>query len=166
MGLVIVVVDASLGGFDAVPDVLGWLLALAGLRDLRGVLDGPPMVTALAVVSALVSVVLLLPSVGHGLDTSTGWFLSLPQLAFSLLLCQAMARQAHRRGARSGLRRRFWVLGWVFAAVALAPTVIYGAGVDRLLVPVALSTVGANVYLVYLLFRHAGLARPEPEPAP
>ena len=36
MGLVIVVVDAYFGEFDAVPDVLGWILVLLGLRDLRG----------------------------------------------------------------------------------------------------------------------------------
>lgn len=60
MGLVLTLVDPILGGFDAVPDVLGWVLVLLGLRGLRdritvGTLAG------LAVVSALVSLATVRP---------------------------------------------------------------------------------------------------------
>jgi hypothetical protein len=36
MGLVIVLVDAPFGGYDGVPDPLGWALVLAGLLGPNG----------------------------------------------------------------------------------------------------------------------------------
>ena len=41
MGLVLVVVDAWFAGFDAVPDLLGWVLVLLGLHGLRTALPSP-----------------------------------------------------------------------------------------------------------------------------
>jgi hypothetical protein len=40
MGLVIVLVDAFFGGYDAVPDPVGWAMVLAGVLPLRARLDG------------------------------------------------------------------------------------------------------------------------------
>ncbi len=51
--------------------------------------------------------------------------------------------------------RWFRFLRWVFAVLVVAPALIYGGGLDVLLVPVAVTTVGANVILVYQLFRIA-----------
>jgi len=45
------------------------------------------------------------------------------------------------------------VLRWFFAVAAFGPVLLYGGGLDVTLVPLALLSVAANVYLVYLLFR-------------
>lgn len=149
MGLVLTLVDPVLGGFDAVPDVLGWVLVLLGLRDLRDRIAVGTLV-GLALVSALVSLATLRPELVADLPESTGWLLSLPQIVFSLLLCLALARAGAPRA------RAFRRLAWAFGVVAAGPVVLYGGGVDALLVPLALLVVAANVYLVYLLFRSAG----------
>lgn len=150
MGLVIVVVDASLRGFDAVPDVLGWVLVVVGLVDLRAVLPGSGLLVALAAVSAGVSAALLWPGLAGAFPESTGWLLSLPQLAFSIMLCASVASLA---ADEADIVRRFSWLRWVFVALVFAPILLYGGGVDALLIPIAVVTVAANVYLIYLLFR-------------
>ncbi len=151
MGLVIVVLDAQLGGFDAVPDVLGWVLVLLGVRDLRRALAGFSTLVTLAGVSTAVSVALLWPGLADSFPESTGWLLSLPQLAFCIALCGSAAALAVTPDG--GVARRFVLLRWVFVALVLAPALLYGGGVDVLLVPVAVVTVAANVYLIYLLFK-------------
>lgn len=150
MGLVIVVLDADIGGFDAVPDVLGWVLVVLGLFDLRAVLSGFGTLATLAGISAAVSVALLWPGVADSVAESTGWLLSLPQLAFCIVLCGAVAAVAASDG---DVAKRFSWLRWVFVALVFAPAVLYGGGVDALLIPIVVVTVAANVYLIYLLFR-------------
>lgn len=172
MGLVITLIDSDIRGFDGVPDVLGWALVILGVRGLRGRV---PLSTLLplAVVAAVVSLALVHRSLTDGLPESTGWLLSLPQLAFCLVLCAAMARYvgvgpgAHR----PDLERRYTLLRWAFVVVAAGPLPLYGAGVDVLLVPLAVLTVATNVYLVYLLFQSSRVgppphARTAPEPTP
>ena len=157
MGLVIVLVDADLAGFDAVPDLLGWALVLAGVRRLGG---SPARSTllGLAATSGLVSLALVRTDTVAALPESGGWLLSLPQVVFSFVLCGALPAllpPADRRLGHSLARLR-----WVFVLVGVGPVLLYGGGVDALLVPLALVTVGANLALVYLLFRAAGaLAR-------
>jgi hypothetical protein len=150
MGLVIVVLDAYLAGFDAVPDVLGWVLVLVGLRDLRVTLTGFGTLLSLAGVAAVISAVLLWPGLVGSVPESTGWLLSLPQLAFCIVLCGSLATLA---AADQDAARRFAVLRWAFVVLVFAPAVLYGGGVDPLRVPIAVVTVAANVYLVYLLFK-------------
>jgi hypothetical protein len=147
MGLVITIVDAPIAGYDAVPDVLGWVLVVMGLLELRPRMPVGSLLP-LAVVGALVSLATLRPSLLDGLHESTGWLLSLPQIAFSIVLCGASATLAQPL-----LARRFRVLRWAFAIAAAGPVLLYGAGVHALLVPLAVLSVAANVYLVYLLFR-------------
>ncbi len=147
MGLVIVLVDPILGGYDALPDVLGWALVLFGLAGLRGRITTSALVP-LAVLAGLVSVPGIRPSVFEGLPESAGWALSLPQIAFSYVLCNVLAEHA-----APPLDSRFRVLRWVFVVVGLGPVLVYGGGIDVLLAPLALLAVGAGLYLVYLLFR-------------
>ncbi len=45
------------------------------------------------------------------------------------------------------------MLRWAFAVAAVGPVFLYGGGLDVTLVPLALLSVAANVYLVWLLFR-------------
>lgn len=147
MGLVITLVDAIIAGYDAVPDIVGWALVVAGLMALR---DRFPTATLvlLAVVAGVVSLAGLRPAWLEDLPESTGWLLSLPQLVFSLLLAGAVAGLVG-----PDLARRLRGLRWAFAVAAAGPVLLYGAGVDVLLIPLAVLTVAANVYLVYLLFR-------------
>lgn len=151
MGLVLVVVDAWFAGFDAVPDLLGWVLVLLGLHGLRTALPSPVTLTALAALAGVVSLALLSPSLLADTPESTLWLVSLPQTLFCLVLAGAMA--ALLGPPRPDLARRFGVLRWVFVLVAVLPVLMYGGGVDGLLVPTAVVAVAASVYLVYLLFR-------------
>lgn len=153
MGLVIVVVDSYLAGFDAVPDVLGWALALTGLWAMRSRVPGFEGIATSAVLSGLVSLALLRPDWTADLPESTGWLLSLPQLVFTILLCGALATLAREQAA--DVAQRFRILRGLFVVLVIAPALVYGGGVDALIVPLAVVTVLANVYLIYLLFRVA-----------
>jgi hypothetical protein len=106
----------------------------------------------------LVSVATYPPQVSSLLDESGGWALSLPQLAFSFMLCSALVPVG------GSLARRFALLRWVFVAVAAGPVLVFGGGVEALRSPIALLVVGANVYLVYLLFRASGQVTAEVKP--
>lgn len=147
MGLVIVLVDPVIGGYDALPDVLGWLLALFGVLALRGRLSTSALLP-LALLAGLVAVPGIRPDLFAGLPESAGWALSLPQIGFSYVLCHELVRHTG-----PPLEGRFRVLRWVFVVVGVGPVLVYGGGLDALLVPLALLAVGAGLYLVYLLFR-------------
>lgn len=155
MGLVVVFLQASFGGYDALPDPLGWGLVLAGLWPLRHQLANGPTAVAFAVGSGVVSLPLVLPTVENQLTPAGQWALSLPQTAFCVVLCSALATAdtGADSGAAEALRGRFAALRWVFVAVGAAPVLVYGGRVDALAGPVAVLAVLANVYLVYLLFR-------------
>jgi hypothetical protein len=163
MGLVLTVVDPVIAGFDAVPDLLGWVLVVMGLREIRHKAPVASMLVV-AALAGLVSVVLVKPGLVAGLPESSGWWLSLPQIAFSFLLCGAVSSvlPVHDR-----LARRFRVLRWVFAVAGAGPVLLYGGGVDVLLVPLAVLTVLANVSLIYLVFRAVpAVDRPDGPPRP
>ena len=148
MGFVIVLVDAFfLGGWDAVPDPVGWGLVLAGLLALRGRVAGTDTLLGTAVVCGIVSVVTYPPAVGAHLDPSMGWLLSLPQLAFVVLACSALAPYAEE------LASRLRTLRWVFVALAVAPVLVFGGHLQTLATPTAVVAVLADIYFVYLLFR-------------
>ena len=73
MGLVIVVVSARFGGYDALPDPVGWALVVAGLLPLRHGLPLGGWTLALAVVAGLVAVPLWLPAVADRVSPSGQW---------------------------------------------------------------------------------------------
>lgn len=147
MGLVLTLVDAGAQSYDLVPDVLGWVLVVLGLLALRDRISTVALMP-LAVLSGIVSLADFAPGLLEDLPESSGWLLSLPQLAFSLLLCGEVARLVS-----PSLARRFRGLRWVFGVVAVGPVLLYGGGVAALLVPLAVVAVAAGIYLVYLLFR-------------
>jgi hypothetical protein len=147
MGLVITLVDAIIAGYDAVPDVLGWVLVVVGLLGLRGRMTVSTLIP-LAVLAGLVSLATIRPGLLADLPESTGWLLSLPQLAFSFVLCGEVAGLLE-----PPLATRFRGLRWVLVVVAAGPVLLYGGGLDALEVPLAVLAVAAGVYLVYLLFR-------------
>lgn len=161
MGLVITLVDSIIGGYDAVPDVVGWALVVWGLQGLRDRMSVSTLLP-LAVVAGLVSLAAIRPALLEDLPESTGWLLSLPQIAFSFVLCTELEALAS-----PALARRFGVLRWAFLVVGAGPVLVYGGGVDVLLVPLAVLAVATGVYLVYLLFRasteiHGARVRPRP----
>ncbi|HSJ19347.1 MAG TPA: hypothetical protein VK964_02125 [Nocardioidaceae bacterium] len=160
MGLVITLVDAIIAGYDAVPDVLGWVLVVMGLIELRDRMTVSTLLP-LAVIAGIVSLASIRPSLLEDLPESTGWLLSLAQIAFSFVLCAEVAPLVSEP-----LARRFRVLRWVFLVVGAGPVLLYGGGVDILLVPLAVLSVATGVYLVYLLFRastgvHGPRVRPQ-----
>jgi len=147
MGLVITLVDAIIAGYDAVPDVIGWAMVVLGLRELRDRMTVTTLVP-LSVVAGTLTNNGFRPDLIEDLPESTGWLLSLPQIAVSFLLCTEVARLVGE-----SLSRRLLVLRWLFAVAAVGPVLLYGGGLDVTLVPLALLSVAANVSLVYLLFR-------------
>ena len=151
MGLVIVVLQPKIGGFDALPDVLGWVLVMLGLLDLRMRLSSFATLRVLAALAGVVSAAIFWPPVIDAAPESTGWLLSLPQIAFCIILCGSLSELGKSDDAATS--RRFSLLRWVFVALAAAPVLLYGGGVDALRIPLAVVAVAANVFLIYLLFK-------------
>ena len=169
MGLVVVLVPANFphdphpawAFYDALPDPIGWLLVLSGVRALRRHLD-LDVATWLAWVALAVSVPLWFPQVNHllvpeyndSIEVSFQWFLSLPQTVFSLALARTIGRQAELQRPRDRLvAGRYGVLTWAFAALIVLPVVAYGGGVETLENPALIGIGLVNVVFVYYLFR-------------
>lgn len=147
MGFVIVVVEAPFGGYDGVPDPLGWALVIWGVLGLRPHLPSGVSLLVPAAMALVVSVVTYPPQVSERIISSVGWALSLPQLWFSFGLCVALAP------VTGDLGRRFRALRWMFVVLAILPVVTFGGDVDALRGPLAVLVTATYVYLVYLLFR-------------
>lgn len=175
MGLVIILVPAYFPAhphpaweyYDALPDPIGWVLVLLGLRALRRTPgeDDPGAGTWtgwLAWLALLVSVPLWFPQLNHllvpehnpDLGASLQWFLFLPQTVFSLALARAIGRAGEERSPRDTyVAGRFGVLTWAFAALVVLPVVAYGGGVESLVQPTLIGIGLVNVAFVYYLFR-------------
>ncbi|HSV39767.1 MAG TPA: hypothetical protein VLI04_13500 [Nocardioidaceae bacterium] len=114
MGLVIIVIEARFGeGWDGLPNPLGWLLVLAGVRAAHGHVPNTGSLGGLAGLALLISAVTYPPGVVDDLDPAAAWLLELPQLAFMVVLCFSLASVLGRSG------RWFKPLGWVLLAVGL-----------------------------------------------
>jgi hypothetical protein len=170
MGLVIVLLTAPVHGYDLLPDPLGWLLVLTGLRGLgvpqRGTLLG------LGWLAFVVSCVLWVPSVPTRLDDidqSLTWAANLPQLVTTIVLAHALAQQALLAGDR---RARGWLLTSrsVLILVTVLPVVVFGGGLDGLVGATYVAASLALLLLIWLLFAYGSRpwATPEPtsEPVP
>ena len=167
MGLLIVFIPATfeIGGqpWDALPDPLGWLLVVAGLRALGKTLD-VDLITWLAVVALIVSVPLWVPQfvdvLPHtagddaGVEPSVQWALFVPQALFSLLLAKTISGTATLRTPRDVfVAGRFGVLIWAFAACIALPPIAYGARIEPLVDPTLYLIALVNLVFVYYLFR-------------
>ena len=138
MGLVIVLLGATVSGYDLLADPVGWLLVLVGLATLP--VPGRGALQALAALSLVVSAVVWFPAARDALnvtDLALAWADGLPELATLVLL-------THR--------------------LSLLPPVVLGGGFDSL--DTAVGIVGSLVLLllIVLLFRYSG--RPWAQPAP
>ena len=169
MGLVIVLIPAYFPHdphpawefYDALPDPLGWLLVISGVRGLRGHLD-VDVVSWLGWVAFAVSVPLWFPQLNHllvpehndSIDVSFQWFLFLPQTVFSLVLARTIGRRAELQQPRDHfVAGRYGVLTWAFAALIALPVIAYGGGIDGLVTPTLVGIGLVNVVFVYYLFR-------------
>ena len=165
MGLVVVVVD-TLGGYDLLPDVLGWALVLWGVAGLPGDRSG---LRYAAVVAAVTSVVLYPPAVHEPLadaDPSLQWAASLPDLVFAFLLARALMRLAQpderpderpddRTDGRPNDRRlagRMRRLVTVTGVLAVAPVLVFAAGAEHLLPAATLLVQLMWLWLIWNLF--------------
>jgi len=149
LGLVVVVVD-TLGGFDLLPDVLGWALVLWGLAGLPGDRAG---LRYAAVVAAVTSVVLYPPAVHDRLTDavpSLQWAASLPDLVFALLLARALLRLAQPGDRRLAARMRLLVT--VISVLAVAPVLVFAGGAEDLLPAATLLVQLMWVWLIWNLF--------------
>lgn len=158
MGLVVIVLTAPLGGYDALPDPAGWVLVLLGVRGLPADLERRRTVLGLAGLALTVSVPLWVPGVGDALydvHPSLGWAVNLPQLGFGTLLCVVLARRAAAAGDRGAAAwGRTTATG--FLAAAVLPVLVLGGGLDGL-GPVAFTIATlALILLVWLLFAWSG----------
>jgi hypothetical protein len=164
MGLVIVALTAPVHGFDLLPDPLGWLLALTGLR----VLPVPQRRTLLGLgaLALVTSCALWIPSVPAHLDDvdpSLTWAANLPQLVTTIALAHALGQQAllaHDTGARRWLLTARAVL----IVVTVLPAVVFGGGLDGLVGATYAAASLALLLLIVLLFVYA--SRPWAEAAP
>jgi hypothetical protein len=157
MGLVIVVLSARFAGFDALADPLGWALVLVGVRALPLGVPHRTTLVRLALLAGAVSVVLWFPAVAEDLydaDPSLGWAANLPQLAFTAVLCHALAAAAGESGDAPSSR---WLglLRTAVVAVGLLPVLVFGAGLGVLEAPSYLAAGLVAVLLIGMLFARA-----------
>lgn len=161
MGLVIVALTAQAGGYDLLPDPIGWALAIGGVVRLRERLPSAGALLGLAVLAAVVGLRPYLGLIGSELDAELDpalqWAASLPQVLFCLFLARALATLARDPGpgiAPDEYRARwFSALTLAFGVVALAPAVVIGGGLEDAYGIVAFVAVLCLLTLVYQLFR-------------
>lgn len=154
MGLIIIGVRATFGGYDALPDPLGWVLVMYGVRGLPEDLQHRSTLTTLSLLAGAVSIPLWLPEVSERLyetNPSLGWAANLPQLGFAGLLCFTLARRATAADdTRAAAWGRTTLTG--FVVVGVLPVLVFGAGVESLEVPSYVAASVALLLLIWLLF--------------
>lgn len=153
MGLVIVVLVARIGGYDALPDPVGWLLVIWGVRRTA---DSSALL-ALSLGALLVAGVVWFPATQDFLDRSDPslrWAVNLPQVLFCILLCRQLADLA---GAARDQRARAWLRTAMLLNVvlAVAPVLVFAASADDLMTSVHAAAAGVVLLLIVLLFAHA-----------
>ena len=160
MGLVIVVMVARFHGYDALPDPLGWVLVLLGVRALSPALPHRSSLLGLASLAGVVSVVLWFPGVTDSLydtDPSLAWAANLPQLLFAALLCHSLAGTAEEaEDARATRWLRLTRTGML--VVAALPILVFGGGVASFYSTSVVAAGLMAVLLIWLLFRYSGRA--------
>ncbi len=157
MGLVIIVLSARFQGYDALPDPVGWLLVLLGVRALPTDLAHRSQLLALAALAGVVAAVVWFPVVTEHLydaDASLGWAANLPQLLFSALLCHVLAARA---AAASDVKAARWLAmtRTALVVVGLLPVLVFGAGLESLEVTSYLAAGVVALLLIWLLFAYA-----------
>ena len=158
MGLVIVVLVARFHGYDALPDPVGWLLVLLGVRALPPAAPHRDSLLWLAGLAGAVSVVVWFPPVTDALydaDASLAWAANLPEVLFGALLCHALAATADETGDPKAARwLRLTRTGML--VVAVLPVLVFGAGLTSFETTSYVAAGLMAVLLICLLFTYAG----------
>jgi hypothetical protein len=164
MGLVIVVLVARFHGYDALPDPVGWLLVLLGVRALPPAVPHRDNLLRLAGLAGAVSVVVWFPAVTDALydaDASLAWAANLPEVLFGALLCHALAATADEgamgsAGADSKAARWLRLTRTGMLVVAVLPVLVFGAGLTAFETTSYVAAGLMAVLLICLLFTYAG----------
>jgi hypothetical protein len=160
LGVVVHLLFAKAGGFDLLPDPLGWVLVLVGLRGLPAAVELRGAATALAALALVVAVPLWVPGVADRIedaDEALAWAVDLPRFGCYLLLALGLSRAATTAGDKAAAA--WWsTVVLALAAVVALPVLVFGGGLDGL-AALASSLVGiVPTVMVVLLFVHAGRA--------
>jgi hypothetical protein len=164
IGLLVVVVDFKVNGYDLVPDPIGWAVFLSGLAGLPSSTRWRGWVTMLAALCLLGSIVAWFPQIrvevsvgGVGPDgLAVGLLATAVMTGVTAVLCASLSDLAGRAGdasAAAKFRTACWLdvlttvllpLAWLLGDVGIVALVVAGLAVV--------------IYIVVLLFTHA--ARP------
>jgi hypothetical protein len=162
MGLVIVFGTAKFPAhphpdwryYDGLVDPVGWVLVLAGVLALSREVDGFEAIRWPAWTAAVVSVPIWFPQLTHRIGDSGLWALSLPQLAFCLLMARAVAERATlEHPPDTYVTKRFGLLMWAFAVAAMLPPIAIGGNVTALDNTTIAFNYVVDIAFVYYLFR-------------
>jgi hypothetical protein len=165
MGLVIVLLNAAIHGYDVLADPFGWVLVLVGLARLP--VRPADTLRTLATLSLVVSVVVWFPGARDALnvtDDSLAWAAGIPEVVTVIVLAHALAQAAGTAGDADARR---WLLTarTLFVVVLLLPPVVLGGGLDTLVTVAAVVGSLSLLLVILLLFRYAGRPWALPEPA-
>lgn len=152
LGLVIIALVVDGSGWDLLPDPLGWLLVLLGTRALPPTVRRRGALLTSAALALVVAAVVWPPAVAERIaatDDALSWALSLPQLAYLLLLADAARHAAGQAGDR-GRAAWFAVAEFLAAAAALLPVLVLGGGLDALAGTAVLTATLALALMVVL----------------
>jgi hypothetical protein len=154
MGLVIVVLDSA-SAYDVLPDLVGWVLVLGGVRSFPGEYRGGLLATA--GIAAAVSAVLWFPQVRDPVideGPAIAWAAALPDYVFAIWLCWTLARLAQPDDPTTAARMR--LLAAVLVVPALGPAVDAAVRSDTLVAGATVVGMVGWVWLIWTLFsRHA-----------
>ncbi len=155
MGLVIVLVRA--GWPDLLPDPLGWLLVLHGVRRLPADLPYRTAVIAFGALALALSLPLWVPAVADRVlaaDPSLQWAVNLPQLLFVIVLATALGLRAADHGDAAA--RGWWFLvATLTGFAAAAPVLVFGGGIATLETPALVISGAVLLTAIVLCFVHA-----------
>ena len=165
MGLLIVFWTApfSVDGYawDGLPDPLGWVLVIVGVRALQVHLD-IELALRTAWVALVASVPQWVPPVFDALlpdgdaiaEASVRWAFFLPQALFCVLLAGTISAAGTAQQPRDRfVAGRFGVLSWAAGALVVLPPIAYGLDEDGLVDATLIGVVLIGLAFVYYLFR-------------
>ncbi|MDP3894358.1 hypothetical protein [Nocardioides sp.] len=157
IGMVIIALRGDAGGYDVFADPIGWLFVLLGLHHAPLADRRRGTLRTLAVFAAAIATALWFPRVADGIhdtDPALTWAVNLPQVAFTVVLCLALAEQAAEADppAARWLRTTMTLL----VVVGVLPVLVFGAGMASLEVPTYVGAGAVLVLLISLLLTYAG----------
>lgn len=157
LGLVVIALRGDAGGYDVFADPVGWLFVLLGLRDLAIAPRRLGTLRGLALLAGAISAALWFPAVADGIhetDPALTWAVNLPQVAFTAVLCLALAEQSAESDATAARWLRTTMT--LIVVVGVLPVLVFGAGVAALEVWTYVGAGAVLVLLIALLLTYAG----------